>query len=195
MRVDSRTFLLNFFLAMTSKHINNSVLSPTAHSTKLCASGNVGDSEIVRLLTLFERLKCTHEVYYVIFMLQIMAGLRISEVLNIRCQHITNLGAVNVRGLKGSNNKFVNVSEVRSYLMRCKALSLDPFVDISRFMVYRFYKKHNVSYLFNGAVNCSVTHYLRHLFAMQVNSTAESLEDVSLAMAHKSSNSTKHYIH
>lgn len=174
---------------------NSSVSSPTAHNTKLCAVGSVYDAEFLRILGLADKMKCTNYVYYVIIYLQLFGGLRITEVLNIQCQHITSLGFVNVRGIKGSNNKFVNVPEVKDFLRNCKLSSIDPFYGISRFMVYRFYKKHSISHLFSNSYNSSVTHYLRHLYAIQVNSTADNINDVRDTMGHKSVNSTKHYIH
>lgn len=173
----------------------NSVSNPVAQYTKLCAAGNIYDTEFLRVLQVADKIKCTDYVYYVIIILQLFGGLRITEVLNIKCQHITNLGFVNVRGIKKSNNKFVNVPEIKDFLRNCKLSNLDPFFGISRFMVYRFYKKHLINHLFDNSCNNSVTHYLRHLYAIQVNSTADNINDVRDSMGHKSVNSTKHYIH
>lgn len=180
---------------MASKVDNKPVLNPTAHTNTLCADGVVPGSEIRRILEQSMKFRFTFPDYYYIIMLQLLGGLRISEVLGIKYQHITSSGAVNVRGLKGSNNKFVVVSELRDWLLYCKDSRIDPFDGISRFMVYRFYKKHSISYLFEGRNHNSVTHYLRHLFAMDVTSSADSITDVKEALGQKSVNSTKHYIH
>lgn len=180
---------------MTAKPNNNSVSNSTAHSTTLCAKGVEPGPEIKRILEQSMKFRFTSPDYYYIIMLQLLGGLRISEVLGIKYNHITSSGAVNVRGLKGSNNKFVVVSELRNWLLYCKDSKINPFDGISRFMVYRFYKKHSISYLFEGRNHKSVTHYLRHLFAMDVNSSADNITDVKEALGQKSINSTKHYMH
>lgn len=186
---------LQIFNFMTKKISNSSVSSPTAHTYTLCVPGVDVGVEIKRILELSLKFKFTFPDYYYIIMLQLLGGLRISEVLGIKYHHITSSGAVNVRGLKGSNNKFVVVSELRSWLLYCKDSRVNPFDGISRFMVYRFYKKHSISCLFDNRFHCSVTHYLRHLFAMDVISSADSILEVKDALGQKSLNSTKHYIH
>ena len=173
---------------------SKSVLKPSAQSIKVCDVGGIVEGSVESLYMLVDKLKILNESLAMIMIIQFEYGVRISEVLSIKHIYINKIGGFKLRGSKGSNNRYIYNRYIASFMMRCKSRSVDPFEGISRFQVYRRYRKLGLSKKFGNNINSSVTHLGRHIYAENVNSSMGNIEDTAIQIGHKSSNSTKHYV-
>lgn len=126
--------------------------------------------------------------------LQLLSGCRVSEILNISYTDILTGGKVLVRGLKGSDDRVIHSSRFASYLNICKSAQCNPFEYLSRFMLYRDYKKKGIMMLFKNASYRSVTHALRHLYIEELKGAGLTNENIKTSIGHKSDKSTLHYV-
>lgn len=99
-----------------------------------------------------------------------------------------------VKETKGSQNRYISSPNSSQYLLNCLRQKINPFEGLSRFYVYREYKKLGLSMSFNDNFNNSVTHMLRHVYIAELNSVSDGLEDTARLVGHKNINSTKHYV-
>lgn len=129
----------------------------------------------------------------IIYILQSRYALRVSEVLGISPKNITSSGTIIVKGLKGSNNKYVDVIELRSFFKECKINNISPFKNISRYFVYRTYKKFNINCSESYGTKMAVTHGFRYKKVREIQEIEKDLTVSSLVLGHKSLSSTKHY--
>lgn len=125
--------------------------------------------------------------------LMIVSGARVSEVLSIRCSDISPEGRVRVRGLKRSNDRFIETPSTREYLLYCKKTHIDPFIHYDRFYVYRQLKSMGISQVFGDNKNASVTHLFRHLAILDMQEVDSSLVSAKNTIGHKSIKSTEAY--
>lgn len=126
--------------------------------------------------------------------LQLLSGCRVSEILNISHTDILTGGKILVKGLKGSDDRVIYSSRFTSYLNSCKMSLCDPFKYLSRFMLYRDYKKKGIMMLFKNASYRSVTHALRHLYIEELKGAGLTNANIQTNIGHKTSQSTLHYV-
>lgn len=172
---------------------DKSVISPSAQTIKLCDSGTGQDTILTALSTIREQLMVKNQELWYIIDLMVSGALRVSEVLSITCNNITQTGHVLVKAGKGSNDRVVFSAEAKEFLLRCKGRGRQPFLDWNRFRVYRDFKKYNISMHIAGKTNNSVTHSLRQLVSRQLQ--LEGIPDTmrSKVLGHKSVSSLDHY--
>lgn len=164
-----------------------------AQSTTLC---NVCDMSIISEYSTdvsFYHLSHYSVNIAIIYLLQKRYALRISETLSISHKNITSKGSIVVRGLKGSNDKFIDIPELRNWFIDCKLNSLLPFRGLSRFAVYRIYKKFNVNYGENYGNKIAVTHGFRYKKVREIKEIENDLSLSSIVLGHKNINSTHYY--
>ena len=129
----------------------------------------------------------------IIYILQSRYALRISEVLGISPKNITSSGTIIVKGLKGSNDKYIDVIELRNFFKECKFNNVPPFKNISRYFVYRTYKKFNINCSESYGTKTAVTHGFRYKKVREIQEIENDLTVSSIVLGHKSLSSTKHY--
>lgn len=129
----------------------------------------------------------------IIYILQSRYALRVSEVLGISPKNITSSGTIIVKGLKGSNDKYVDVIELRDFFKECKVNNVSPFKNVSRYFVYRTYKKFNINSSETYGTKTAVTHGFRYKKVREIQEIENDLTVSSLVLGHKSLSSTKHY--
>ena len=172
---------------------NQDVPIAPAHCTTLC---NICDMSTISEYSTdvsFYHLSSYSVRIAIIYLLQKRYALRISETLSISYKNITSKGSIVVRGLKGSNDKFIDIPELRNWFIECKLNSLLPFSGLSRFAVYRIYKKFNVNYEENYGNKIAVTHGFRYKKVREIKEVENDLSLSSIVLGHKNINSTKHY--
>lgn len=151
-------------------------------------------------MTLSQIHTCLHRkkhelgVFYYLGLIQLAGGLRISEVLNIKAHHIINGDTVFVKGLKGSSDKRIFVPECSEFLSRCSSNNINPFNGISRFQVYRLWKRLGFVVLKGNGKRNAVTHSVRKLAIQELHNVTNDINSTASAIGHKSSNSTKYYV-
>lgn len=172
----------------------SSVLNPPAQSSKVCAVPTGVDSVISVIQRKIEPLVIMSNPMGILIELQLFNGCRISSLLSISWNKINSFGQCYVVESKGSHNRLISSPSSVKYLLQCRRRKIDPFMGISRFAAYRYYKKLGIGGIMNNNVNSSVTHYLRHLALNQINDVSESVEDTARLAGHKNVKSTRYYV-
>jgi integrase len=170
-----------------------SVVSPSAPSAGLCASGN--DDFVaeyaVNFANFFENNK--NEPLKFITGLLYCYGLRISEVLALTSECVIGENQLFIKGSKGSENRIIQVIYapqcINSLLMSNVPLS----AVFSRFYVYRELKKYGLYAYFDGNSNASATHLSRHLKVLELKKNKVPRETISKFIGHKSIKSLIYY--
>lgn len=125
---------------------------------------------------------------------QFQYGLRISELLNIKPSDIDPSGLVYIRGLKGSSDKFLQVSYLLDVFLSFRSRSKPLSYYYSRFFMYRLYKKLGISLIKDGHKNKAVTHAGRHMLAELTATYSPDFGGVADVLGHKSDSSALYYI-
>lgn len=149
-------------------------------------------SEQLRDLLLSKRSELG--VYFDLAYIQLVGGFRVSDVLGIQWDKIINDTDILVGQGKGSEHRRVHVPECSRLLRDCRISKRHPFSGISRFQVYRLYKRLGIVVMSKKGGNNSVTHAMRKLFVRDTNLRADSLVQVKEAIGHKSIKSTEKYV-
>ena len=177
-----------------SEHLAKSVKSLLAHSDSLCENRKLQDLQFI----LGRHISVSNHNLpaYVksIIELQFLFGLRISEALQIDHSQVMFNGAINIRGLKGSNDRFVYPVKYRDFWLQVKRSNSSPGQYYNRFYFYRLYKKIGISGLLSFNKNHSVTHYMRYMYVLQLLKETDNVESIKNLLGHKSIKSTMHYI-
>lgn len=131
---------------------------------------------------------------YAIGIIQLRGGFRISEVLKMRGNQIINDTDLYILSDKKSRSKRVHVPELREYLVKWKKYNLEPFKHISRFQVYRIYKKLGIQSTNQGKYNKSVTHAMRKSYVQESYESTGNINTTADIVGHKNPKSTEHYV-
>ena len=141
-----------------------------------------------------EKYKPSIGLYYAIGIIQLRGGFRISEVLKIKPNQIISETDLYVKADKNSRSKRVHTPEISKLLTKCKKYNLEPFKGISRFQVYRMYKRLGIV-LENGVKhNKSVTHAMRKNYVRDSYKSSKNMGTTADIVGHKSVKSTEHYV-
>lgn len=169
------------------------VSSTPAQSTRLCNVDNRHIPAEYGCDMSFVYLSDYSFTVGIIYVLQSRYALRVSEVLGISPKNITSSGTIIVKGLKGSNDKYIDVIELRDFFKECKFNNVSPFKNISRYFVYRTYKKFNINCSESYGTKTAVTHGFRYKKVREIKEIEKDLTVSSIVLGHKSLSSTKHY--
>lgn len=129
-------------------------------------------------------------------LIELMAywGLRVSEALNIDPQDIRPSGQIFVKGLKGSNDRYVSPVQFRQFWIHSQK---NKFVDkygIDRYYLYRVLKNYQILISFKNKHNNSVTHALRYIFVLEQLKAGATISEIKTILGHKNEKSTLIYI-
>lgn len=177
----------------TMKKGTNSVLTPPAQITKLCYPGYEPVATTDSILLKLTEKKALLGVYYYLYLFQYRTGARISEVLNLKVEHISSKGQILIIGLKRSSDRVVFVEECKDYFLKCRLNNMHPFDRCNRFSAYRHLKSMGISKLKAGRKKESVTHIFRDLHVKDVRETKANARTTSNSIGHKSIVSTEYY--
>lgn len=166
---------------------------PNAQNAKECNTSYNNSREVELLYKLLGSIKVAEPTVYIILLMQIRYGFRISEVLGIRVCDISSYGRVLVKGLKGSSDRVVDFPEIHSLGFKGGLSTNKVFQGYSRFYVYRVYKRFSIGALMQGNKKVSVTHYPRYLAVQDVARMAGGLEVAGTFIGHKNIKNTEIY--
>lgn len=171
----------------------NRLVTSSAQSATLCAQAGTVQKPSERLLadimkdtTLGIRMKCFIE-------LQFAYGLRVSEVLQIFHTDLLSSNRIRIKSLKGSTQRIIVFNDSFGYLSICRYAGVSPFIDISRFTVYRVYKKLGIGYDLGPGHKKSITHAPRHFAANELQQENNDTAYTTDFLRHKSSESLSYY--
>jgi len=100
---------------------------------------------------------------------------------------------IKIKSLKGSIQRIIVFNDSHGYFTFCRKNSLKPFDGLSRFCVYRIFKKIGITYTNSNSVYMSVTHAPRHIIAAELQKIDKNNEFTSDFLRHKSLNSINYY--
>jgi len=170
------------------------VLSPSAHATIPCKLRKKEEAVIKNILSAYNneifQLRCVNACLE----LQLLYGLRISEVLNIKCNDIMRNNQIKIKGIKSSGNRIITPVKYIDYFNKCKTNHVNPFDIVNRFYIYREYKKYGINLNYDNNSHNAVTHSLRYLLLKMYDNEGVSMTDIQKQIGHKSINSTKIYV-
>ena len=129
-----------------------------------------------------------------IMLIQHRTGCRVSEVLKVGWRDIVNENEIIVRVGKESINKRVFIPEMSAFLPRYKQYQVNPFEGVSRYQMYRLYKRLGIVVENGPNKKDSVTHAFRKQYAQSTYDTTDSLEITKDVLGHRSINSTGYYV-
>lgn len=172
---------------------DKSILNPSAQSTKLCATSKEEElnTRAVQVITDGANL-LGNDMRFLIDVMQV-SGCRVSEILNVTWRDIGYDASVYIAGLKGSESKIVKVSYTRDIAIAFRKNKINPFAGVSRFYVYRLFKKLNLILTTEKGDKNKVTHSFRHCNARIQELSGFNLADTQKYLGQRSINSTKHY--
>jgi integrase len=125
--------------------------------------------------------------------LQLLYGLRVSEVLSIHGGVISFDGTIKIRVSKSDGYVFVRDDVfIDFWVGKVRNLGLN-ISYINRFYLYRLYKRKGFYILKSDNVNNSVTHSLRQLRASLIENQFNDKESVKAVLNHRSIKSSQYY--
>lgn len=182
------------FLQVSGTNIRiKPVAKPCAQIAKLCSTDSKKMFDVAILGRQSAVVRKIDERCFVVLTILMNTGCRISECLNISPYDITVSGAFYIKGLKGSESRLYKLPEVANYMVNCKRLGVYPFEGLSRFYVYRVFKKCGIGYRFEGNKHASVTHLPRHVMAIDAKSIEGGNNYVTDVLRHKSEKNRAYY--
>lgn len=126
--------------------------------------------------------------------LQLLYGLRISEILGIRGSDIDKMGRIVVKGKKGSNTRLIIDNQGVKWWIAQRGLGTNKVFGFDRFYVYRIYKKCGIVHEMEGKKHKAVTHYCRHLYVKAMQQSTNDIEITKQLTGHKAVANTKKYL-
>jgi len=175
------------------KQTVNKLITSCAQTVTLCAQAGAVQKPSERLLagimkdtTLGIRMKCFIE-------LQFAYGLRVSEVLQIFHNDLLSSNRIRIKSLKGSTQRIIVFNDSFGYFNICRYAGVSPFMDISRFTVYRVYKRLGINYDLGPGYKKSVTHAPRHFAANELQQENKDSAYTTDFLRHKSNESLNYY--
>lgn len=168
-------------------------LDPAAQIVNCDGPGETLKALSESLLNSVSQLKKRSEVLYYFALLQMENGLRVSELISVRCSDITVTGSFKIRGKKRSHNRMITGGEAKQYLLKCKGNGVNPFSHLDRFHIRREYLKAGINYYLRGDKKAKVTHIFRHLFVSGMLQSGIEVEEAKTFIGHKSVSSTEQY--
>ena len=126
---------------------------------------------------------------------QLLSGCRVSQLLKINYNNISNFGQVLIPGSKGSNQTVVTVTITKDYAISIANNKIQLSGQRNRFYLYRLWKRLGISVLNEGDEKYRVTHALRHSIISGMSSINVEPNVIKNEIGHKNVNSQVAYIH
>lgn len=183
------------FYVFEKKRKTNTVLSPSAQSTKQCELGVswVQVSSIV--LERISSIRYSHPMYYNALLIMYYSGCRVSEVCRLRYCDFINKHTVVITASKSSDNRIVTVPDLYINLSNESKFFEYPIFNLNRFQIYRFCISLRLHLLCNGVFEDKPTKLFRFLYASMIYEQTKSLTLVARTLGHKNEENSKYYIY
>lgn len=171
----------------------NSAVSSLAQSTRLLKSQAVHDKAMSIVKGNDSYTKDWDIVNRAVLELQMLYGLRISEVLSISSGQVNSLGYISIKGKKGSKNRIVRSSLFVPFWVDVVRNGYIIGMERSRFYYYHLYRRYGLCVSLPGSGVNAVTHSLRHIVIQSMKSDSFEIENIAEFIGHKNSKNTENY--
>lgn len=121
------------------------------------------------------------------------SGCRISELIRLKQSDFKHAGMIYIRALKGSDSRIVNIPVCPFVNENVRLFEHELGEVYSRFYFYRLYKSVGLSAYYGKNKMASVTHIMRHNYALKALDLSNSGETSSRAIGHKNTKNIKYY--
>jgi integrase len=146
-----------------------------------------------QILEKVEDKKSELGIYYYMFRLMALNGLRVSEALAVEGNDILSGGAIVIKGKKGSNSRIVQDSANADYYVKRHNLNISAFDICNRFTARRLLQKIGIDIKKEGLTNRSQTHAFREIYFQEIKKTTLTKQEIANQVGHKSLKSQEHY--
>ena len=170
-----------------------SVLNRGAQIDRPCAVPVVDLSLSMPEVSFLTPLLSVDSSVYYLSLLMLANGLRISEALSIDLRNSVGFKKVLVRGLKGSEDRIIDLSIIDAFVSSWGSVPGPLFAHLDRYYVYRCFKKCGIEFKSISSSKYSVTHSLRHLHVQGLRSNNISEVIISNEIGHKNVKNTEKY--
>ena len=133
--------------------------------------------------------------YYQKLMIAVLfsSGCRVSEALALRKANFTESGQFVVKGLKKSESAVYQVASFDCFKFRYELINDSLLASLNRWHIYRLLRAFGVYSYFDGNQLASVTHYFRHLIALEQAEASFEAKVTSRTLRHKSLKNVEYY--
>lgn len=170
-----------------------SVPTPSAQTLGLCVAGP-GDGQLAKqIASSMATLARSNPPVHLLAMIMLESGCRVSEALQIRSTDVTLQGRIMISAKKGGHDRIVKINVPGINWAMIKSGPAMIFQGISRFHVYREFKRSGLSFVMEGRSKASVTHLFRHYVAHDLYTADKSNETIKTGLGHKSEGSAEYY--
>lgn len=129
----------------------------------------------------------------IVIMLLYTYGLRISEVLSIRFNDISETGTILIHPKKGSEVRLVSGHIFTDWILKHKGLLNSGLENRNRWYYYRLFKKLGITKKMVGNENYATTHVFRYMFVAEIKKRSGDSLTTQKIVGHKSQKSTVLY--
>ena len=178
--------------AQTLTSINSAITLP-AQSTKLLYLND--NKELIELFDKVNSVLNSNEPAILKWSIALLfsSGLRISELLRLSRASLVGYNKLFVVGSKGSSDRIIDIVFAQEFTNRVLSSGI-PIGDIySRYYFHRNFKRLGFSAKFGSNENNSVTHFFRHMYALQLINNNVNRQLVSKEIGHLNSKSINYY--
>ena len=133
--------------------------------------------------------------YYQKLMIAVLfsSGCRVSEALALRKANFTESGQFVVKGLKKSESAVYQMASFDCFKFRYELINDSLLASLNRWHIYRLLRAFGVYSYFDGNQCASVTHYFRHLIALEQAEASFDSKVTSRTLRHKSLKNVEYY--
>ena len=133
--------------------------------------------------------------YYQKLMIAVLfsSGCRVSEALALRKGDFTESGQFIIRGLKKSESAVYQLASFDCFRYRYDLINDSLLASLNRWHIYRLLRSLGIYSKFAGNQCASVTHYFRHLIALEQAEASFDSKVTSRTLRHKSLKNVEYY--
>ena len=121
------------------------------------------------------------------------SGCRVSEALALRKGDFTESGQFIIRGLKKSESAVYQLASFDCFRYRYDLINDSLLASLNRWHIYRLLRSLGIYSKFAGNQCASVTHYFRHLIALEQAEASFDSKVTSRTLRHKSLKNVEYY--
>ena len=121
------------------------------------------------------------------------SGCRVSEALALRKANFTESGQFVVRGSKRSESAVYQLASFDCFKFRYELINDSLLASLNRWHLYRLLRSLGIYSYFDGNKCASVTHYFRHLIALEQAEASFNSKVTSRTLRHKSLKNVEFY--
>jgi|TARA_R100001530_G_C4320651_1_gene155632 integrase len=176
-----------------TQHRSNSVPCSPGHKEQQSTNGYNIEAVLNSMAGWLAKARAHSPALLAVYELQMLYGLRISEVLRLQGCDVKSTRHIDVRASKGKEHRLVIPLESWEFYSRFIGISTQIFKNYNRQYFWREYRKLGIGIQVPGNVRRSVTHSLRHILISSLDNEKVNVKTLKSFIAHKSASAQEAY--